>query len=387
MRLKLIDFHDIFDPDKVITSSEYLVNKKKFNDEGIFSEKIFGANADNTPTDIIGWIDFGDTYIINPIMYDRVKKVFTNKILNQIINYNKRTNEKGEIIDVEIKGKPIDDQFIGLIEFRKRFPELLEKYGKKDIKEYLTVKKVYEEGKLFTNIFPVFSSKLRPAMLIPGTATNKDVTLKYDDINKIYNFIIEYSNKINAIVGDDDDDDVKLRKLNLLYSLQMYSNNVVTSIIDTFLKGKKGIFRKLVASTRVNFSSRNVITPFPDAEMDKVYMPYKTFLELYRFLLINIIVKTEKISYNKANEYFCKCRHRFDKKMYRYMNELLNKSKDGLKILLNRNPTINIGSILVLNIGGIKEDFNDLTLSLSNSVLSGFNADFDGKNIAVNKPF
>ena len=42
--------------------------------------------------------------------------------------------------------------------------------------------------------------------------------------------------------------------------------------------------------------------------------------------------------------------------------------------------SINIGSILLLRVKSVKKDFTDLTMSISNSVLIGFNADFDGFN-------
>ena len=337
MKLKFIDFKDLFDSERLITSSEILDSKKKkFNDEGIFSEKLFGNYSDaSVPAHVIGWINFGENYIISPIFYDRLKSVFTNKILVNMISYNKETNEQGKLIDA--KKKFFEDQDIGLIEFRERFPELLAKYGKENSKEYDIIVNAYNDGLLFTNIFPVFSSKLRPAILIAAT-TDSDPVLKKDSINNHYNFLIEYSLRLNDIIGDDEDDDVKLRKLNLLFMLQEYANKTVVSIINDFLKGKKGIFRKIIASTRVNFSARNVITPCPDGNINDVELPYITFLELYRFLLINLITKAEKISYNKAEEYFESCRTHFDPKMYKYMETLIKNSKDGINVIINRNP-------------------------------------------------
>ena len=49
--------------------------------------------------------------------------------------------------------------------------------------------------------------------------------------------------------------------------------------------------------------------------------------------------------------------------------------------------TISIGSILALKVAHIKNDINDATLSISNNVLSPFAGDYDGKVIAVFKPF
>lgn len=107
-------------------------------------------------------------------------------------------------------------------------------------------------------------------------------------------------------------------------------------------------------------------------------MPYKTFLELYKFPLLNIASRAEGITFNEANKLYNESTTKFNPKMYRYMQELLNKSKGGVNIILNRNPTINIGSMMLLKIGEVKSDINDLTLSISNNILSSLNADFDG---------
>jgi len=67
-------------------------------------------------------------------------------------------------------------------------------------------------------------------------------------------------------------------------------------------------------------------------------MPYKTFLELYKFPLLNIISRAEGITFNEANKLYQESTTDFNPKMYRYMEELLNKSKGGVNIILNRNP-------------------------------------------------
>jgi len=40
--------------------------------------------------------------------------------------------------------------------------------------------------------------------------------------------------------------------------------------------------------------------------------------------------------------------------------------------------SINIGSILVLEVGNVKDNFDDLTLSVPNMILTNLNADYDG---------
>jgi hypothetical protein len=51
---------------------------------------------------------------------------------------------------------------------------------------------------------------------------------------------------------------------------------------------------------------------------------------------------------------------------------------DNIGIVINRNPTIAVGSMLYLKIKEIKKDINDLTASISNLILTPLNGDYDG---------
>ena len=338
MKLKFVDWKKMYDPEKVISSSEYYDNKKQFTPNGLFSETIFGKNSDPEGADKIGWINMGDIQIISPIFFERLKKVLKGSVLNRIINYNKKTDEFGDLVDEKMKGKDIEYQNIGIPGFIKNFEDIINLYGNTECNEYPVVMNAYHNDILFTNILPVFSSKLRPGILYGGNSKDKDrkAVFKYDDINNYYNIIIQYSNKIKDMDEDPNDNDYKLVVYPMITELQNYANNILKFIINNFLKGKKGMFRKEIAATRVNFSSRNVLTPLQDAEMDKISLPYLTFLELYRFLLINLMVKNEGISYVEADQYIQNCKTHFDKKLYKYMLMLVEHGK--LRILLNRNP-------------------------------------------------
>jgi DNA-directed RNA polymerase beta' subunit len=375
MHFNIIKFEKIYNPDNEITSSEFISKKKSFNDEGLFSERIFGENSDSKGIDILGWINFHGYKIISPTFFKRLQKVLKSKTLNKIISYDMETDENGQLIPAE--PETLEYQNSGITGFIENFEDIMDLYADKERPEYETIMKAYNEDKLFISVYPVFSAKLRPAMLFKGSKTNKP-SIKYDDINGLYNFIINYSCKLKENLEIEDDSAKILTVNKLLYNLQDYCNQVVEYIIDSFLKEKKGVCRRLIASTRVNYSSRNVLTPGLQNNIDDVSLPYLTFLELYRFLLINLIVKTEGITPNEAEIYFESCKRHFDKKMYKYMNQLITKSKKGLKIILNRNPSINIGSLLILNVTKVKSDFNDLTLSVSNNILTNLNADYDG---------
>ena len=66
----------------------------------------------------------------------------------------------------------------------------------------------------------------------------------------------------------------------------------------------------------------------------------------------------------------------FDERIYEIMEFIVK--KDNPMVLINRNPTINYGSILCVRVKKVKRSYKDQTMSLPITILKVFNADFDG---------
>lgn len=359
MRIRFARFNKDFDPEKVVTNSKDFENKK-FTEDGIYSESLFGNYQDDGYQR--GWIDFGDYYIINPLMFGFLKKVIPK--LPRIIKKELNVDLVGNTLDND---NELDN--IGLIEFRNNFNEYLEKYGDTTIPEWKLISD--NRDVLFINKFPILPIKLRPGILVNNVITSSKV-------NKLYNFVIQYSNELK---NSDAEIEGELNINNLMYNLQTYANSILKTIIDISIKKKKGWLRSKIMGSRLNYSARNVIGPLVLEDgllLEDVAMPYKTYLELYKKQLINMVVKIKGVNYIKANLFWWKSTLYFNEEMYKYMVELNTKSKHGQYILLNRNPTINIGSILRLRIKIVKNSYNDNTLQISNNILSSCNGDYDG---------
>ena len=120
-----------------------------------------------------------------------------------------------------------------------------------------------------------------------------------------------------------------------------------------------------------------VIIPDPELKADEVKLNYMCFLELYKYEIIAYLVKMAGITENEAYEAWFKARIVYNPKIYEVMNFILKKRKP--MILINRNPTINYGSLLCVKIKSIKNEFSeDYTMSMPLQILSVLNADFDG---------
>ena len=143
------------------------------------------------------------------------------------------------------------------------------------------------------------------------------------------------------------------------------------------IRYKAGLIRNQICGTRINFAARNIISPaVPGIKMDEIVVPYLTFLELYRFEIINIIKNTERVSFKVAEKKWYNARYKTDPKIYNIMKEMVETREIG--VLLNRNPTIGYGSILYLKIIAVKKDYDDVTMSVHNSILTSLAGDYDG---------
>jgi hypothetical protein len=357
MKLKLADYMKDFDEEKVVTNPKPLKNHV-FTEDGLFSEKIFG-NPQNTREMTKGWIYFGDNYIINPTLYNFLKKVFPSK-LNRMLKAERNIDLEGNLV----VGNNLDN--IGMIEFRKNFNLYVEKYGVIDCPEYRFIKA--NKDLLFINKIPVMNTKIRPAMVLNDTIIR-------DSVNDTYGLIVQYAEELK-ISNIEIEEDYQIN--NLLYNLQDYCNQIIKIIYVNFIRRKKGWFRNNIMSTRIDYSARLIITPLVKHRIDEIAIPYRVYLELYKKQLINLISRMRGVSYFKASKYVRKCTLHFDKKMYKFMLELNKKTVGGQYILLNRNPSLAIGSILLLKIKIIKDDYYDMSLGISNNILNSLAGDYDG---------
>lgn len=384
-------FRDLVEKGKVITNKDPLnkTNRKGegeiFSDDGLYSSIIFGDENDPESLEQLGWIDFEGNYLINPLYYDRLVRLFQKSRLEELISFDRNITAEGRVLSTEemaelnkarrTRGtKPLEDSNLGLITFRERFLELLQKYVPKSKREadggrtYHSVIEAYLNGYLFIDAYPVISSRLRPANF-----NRSSKTFRFTEINNSYNLLIAQVELLKDLQIHDrhEDSGQKLQILGLYENMQKYLNEIFETIVNDYLKDKKGAYRKMVAAARVNFSARNLISPDPENRINEITMNYQTFAILYEPLLINLVNRYKKIGFVQSREWVRSRQYIFDDELFGYMNDLLNNSKNGLWLLLNRNPSISINSIHRIRIRKIKEDINDVVLGISNQIIGG----------------
>lgn len=412
MRTNLINLDELFYSNEeenrklLITNPESLDKNKKYSEDGLFSEKIFGTMNDSdiltsysckcgnlqgkfllnetcpvcgedviyrkSSFEKIGWIDLGKYYIINPVFYYLLSKLAGSSIkLNDIINYDKKLNKNGLVIDEDSE----NFNNIGLIEFKENLFDgacilnSLYKNCKNKNKTEIYQLIVENKDKVFISKIPVTPPTYRPCTLM---MTKDKPIFKFDEINKYYNFIIKFSNLINKRKGDN-----LLYILPNLYKIQTNMNNIFNKIIET-ISSKEGFIRSNILGNRLNYTGRCVMTPLPPGhQIDDILIPYLSFIEIYKLQLINMLSKVKDISLLTASKIIDEAQANFNEEVYNLAVELCEKTEGGLFTLGIRNPTIGRGSELGLKIM-VKKDFNDLTVSVHNCILELIAGDYDG---------
>jgi DNA-directed RNA polymerase beta' subunit len=125
-------------------------------------------------------------------------------------------------------------------------------------------------------------------------------------------------------------------------TLKKLSENTTEEYLSDMIKelnNKEGCIRNNILGSRLNFTSRAVITPLSgEYGIDDIVIPYLMGMELLKPVLLNKIKKLKNVSLFKANKLWFNATLKFDNLFYNIMCDIIK--KDNIKLLLNRNPTI-----------------------------------------------
>lgn len=328
--------------------------------------------------DMFGWIILKDQYhILHPKFYDELdflfgqspynterKKIKGRKLTN-MLNYSPEVDMNGKTRDCEFK--PAKEPFygIGLMAFYERFDEILDYYYLKNPKK----KDYYDDIKahkdiVFIHSIPVFTTHLRPQKI-------SDNQMYYEKTNEYYNMITRHVHSINKDRRRMDQD-AKIKNSEL-YKVQENYMKLVEEIFN-ILNGKKGQLRMLI-SGRYNFSCRAVIRQGSDLRIDQVRLPYKELVKCLELQIKNILIRTYNIGPAEAHKIWSNALAEKDPRVGEIIDAIIHSYPEGIPIIINRNPTINYGSILQVFCIGYTDT---LTMSISLQVLKLLCADFDG---------
>nr|YP_009501313.1 RNA polymerase beta [Passiflora oerstedii]YP_010007076.1 RNA polymerase beta' subunit [Passiflora loefgrenii]AXB37882.1 RNA polymerase beta [Passiflora oerstedii]QNR05843.1 RNA polymerase beta' subunit [Passiflora loefgrenii] len=233
-------------------------------------------------------------------------------------------------------------------------------------------------------LLPVLPPELRPIIQIDGGK------LMSSDINELYRRVIYRNNTLT---------DLLTISKSTPAELVMCQEKLVQEAVDTLLdngirgepmrdghnkvyksfsdviEGKEGRFRETMLGKRVDYSGRSVIVVGPSLSLHRCGLPREMAIELFQTFVIRGLISQHIAS----NIGVAKSKIREKEPI---VWEILQEVMQGYPVLLNRAPTLHrlgIQAFQPILVEG-------RTICLHPLVRKGFNADFDGDQMAVHVP-
>ena len=232
------------------------------------------------------------------------------------------------------------------------------------------------------DVIPVIPPDLRPLVLLDSG------NFATSDLNDLYRRIINRNTRLRKLV-DLNAPEVIIRneKRMLQQSVDALfdnnrckrpvlgsSNRPLKSLTD-MIKGKQGRFRENLLGKRVDYSARSVIVIGPRLKLHQCGLPKKIALELYQPFIIR---RLKELGHADTIKSAKKMLERKDEEVWDILEQVIRNHP----VLLNRAPTLHRMGIQAFE--PILVEGN--AIHLHPLVCKGFNADFDGDQMAVHLP-
>nr|YP_010611847.1 RNA polymerase beta' subunit [Trigonotis giraldii]WAR48153.1 RNA polymerase beta' subunit [Trigonotis giraldii] len=233
-------------------------------------------------------------------------------------------------------------------------------------------------------LLPVLPPELRPIIQIDGGK------LMSSDINELYRRVIYRNNTLT---------DLLTTSRSTPGELVMCQEKLVQEAVDTLLdngirgqpmrdghnkvyksfsdviEGKEGRFRETLLGKRVDYSGRSVIVVGPSLSLHRCGLPREIAIELFQTFVIRGLIRQHLAS----NIGVAKSKIREKEPI---VWEILQEVMHGHPVLLNRAPTLHRLGIQAFQPVLVE----GRAICLHPLVCKGFNADFDGDQMAVHVP-
>ncbi len=268
--------------------------------------------------------------------------------------------------------------------------ELVETGSKQKAKDLINRLKIVEAIRdsdnkpewMVLDVIPVIPPDLRPLVLLDSG------NFATSDLNDLYRRIINRNNRLKKLV-DLNAPEVIIRneKRMLQQSVDALfdnnrckrpvlgsSNRPLKSLTD-MIKGKQGRFRENLLGKRVDYSARSVIVVGPNLRLHQCGLPKKIALELFQPFIIR---RLKDLGHADTIKSAKKMLERKDEEVWDILEEVIRNHP----VLLNRAPTLHRMGIQAFEPTLVEGN----AIKLHPLVCKGFNADFDGDQMAVHLP-
>ncbi|MBM4054089.1 MAG: DNA-directed RNA polymerase subunit beta' [Planctomycetes bacterium] len=282
-------------------------------------------------------------------------------------------------------------QKLDLVELSKELREELyrtrSKQRAKEIIKRLEIVEAFRDSDnkpewMVLSVIPVIPPDLRPLVLLESG------NFASSDLNDLYRRIINRNNRLKKLIDLNAPEVIIRNEKRMLQQAVdalfdntrgkrpvLGSNNRPLKSLTDMIKGKQGRFRENLLGKRVDYSARSVIVVGPELKLHQCGLPKKIALELFQPFIIR---RLREFGYADTIKSAKKMLSRKDKEVWDILEEVVKRRP----VLLNRAPTLHRMGIQAFE--PILVEGN--AIKLHPLVCRGFNADFDGDQMAVHLP-
>jgi DNA-directed RNA polymerase subunit beta' len=275
-------------------------------------------------------------------------------------------------------------------EAQKLRDDLKETKSKQKIKDFAKRLKLIEQLRgsendpawLVMDVVPVIPPDLRPLVLLESG------NFATSDLNDLYRRIINRNNRLKKLMDLNAPEVIIRNEKRMLQQAvdALFDNNrcrrpvlgssnrPLKSLTD-MIKGKQGRFRENLLGKRVDYSARSVIVVGPELKLHQVGLPKKIALELFQPFIIRKLKEHGLADTIKSAK---RMLERRDPAVWDILEEVIHNHP----VLLNRAPTLHRMGIQAFEPVLVEGN----AIRIHPLVCGGFNADFDGDQMAVHLP-
>ncbi|HSW79944.1 MAG TPA: DNA-directed RNA polymerase subunit beta' [Candidatus Saccharimonadales bacterium] len=242
-----------------------------------------------------------------------------------------------------------------------------------------------EPESMCVSVLPVIPPDLRPMVQLTGGR------FATSDLNDLYRRVINRNNRLKKLIELNAPEVIRRNEQRMLQEAvdalvdnsNARSGRAVAATgqrrrlksLSDMLKGKQGRFRQNLLGKRVDYSGRSVIVAGPELRIDQCGLPKMMALELFKPFVIGELIEREQAHNIRSATRMIETG---ETPVWDALDEVIK----GKYVLLNRAPSLHRLSIQAF----MPVLIEGRAIQLHPLVCKGFNADFDGDQMAVHLP-
>ena len=235
---------------------------------------------------------------------------------------------------------------------------------------------------LVLTVIPVIPPDLRPMIALPGGR------FATSDLNDLYRRVINRNNRLKKLLDLNAPEVICRNEMRMLQeAVDALIDNAAShgassqngrrklKSLSDLLKGKQGRFRQNLLGKRVDYSGRSVIVVGPELKLHECGLPKQMALELFKPFVISWLISNEYANNIRAASRLIEAKETV---VWDALDEVIK----GKYVILNRAPSLHRLSLQAFQ----PRLIDGKAIKLHPLVASGFNADYDGDQMAVHLP-